>query len=226
MSDRHQAQAYPLRLPDDIKEKVASAAKAAGRSLNAEITARVADSFEPSPEIEDLRRDAGLLKRVLQDSHQAMDFYRRQQGVSDAEIGLMVSLVKSILRKLPDDLQQDPEVSFARELSEAIADSDSVRIALCMLRAEGQTPTIRDEMRKALEEMSTGETKAPLAGGIAVSDELRNRASAALDALGFDPYLAIPNAVPDDGGDKSPLVSRMVIPSSGARATTVPKKKA
>lgn len=49
MADRHQAQAYPLRLPDDLKARVVGAAAAAGRSLNAEIIARLQQSFE-SPE--------------------------------------------------------------------------------------------------------------------------------------------------------------------------------
>lgn len=54
MSDRHQAQAYPLRLPDDLKARVADAAKENGRSLNSEITARLAASFE-QPEIPALK---------------------------------------------------------------------------------------------------------------------------------------------------------------------------
>lgn len=45
MADRHQAQAYPLRLPEEIKQRVVEAAQISGRSLNAEIVQRLADSF-------------------------------------------------------------------------------------------------------------------------------------------------------------------------------------
>lgn len=47
MKDRHQAQAYPLRLPDGLKAQVMQAAEEMGRSLNAEITARLQASFTP-----------------------------------------------------------------------------------------------------------------------------------------------------------------------------------
>lgn len=46
MSDRHQAQAYPLRLPEELKAKVAESAKANGRSFNSEVAARLSASFE------------------------------------------------------------------------------------------------------------------------------------------------------------------------------------
>lgn len=50
MADRHQAQAYPLRLTEDLKERVSDSAKANGRSLNAEISARLQRSFESFPD--------------------------------------------------------------------------------------------------------------------------------------------------------------------------------
>lgn len=45
MTDRHQAPAYPLRLPADLKAAVTNAARESGRSFNAEVTARLRDSF-------------------------------------------------------------------------------------------------------------------------------------------------------------------------------------
>lgn len=45
MKDRHQAPSYPLRLPPELKAKVEESAEAQGRSLNAEIIARLQDSF-------------------------------------------------------------------------------------------------------------------------------------------------------------------------------------
>lgn len=48
MADRHQAQAYPLRLPEELKTRVTESARANGRSLNAEIVARLDASFDIS----------------------------------------------------------------------------------------------------------------------------------------------------------------------------------
>lgn len=59
MADRHQAQAYPLRLNEELKERVAAAAKEAGRSLNAEIADRLQKSFES----EAFEAQAGYLMR-------------------------------------------------------------------------------------------------------------------------------------------------------------------
>lgn len=52
MTDRHQANAYPLRLPTELKAQVAKAAFVSRRSFNAEVTARLSASFqveEPIP---------------------------------------------------------------------------------------------------------------------------------------------------------------------------------
>lgn len=49
MTDRHQAPAYPLRLPADLKEEVTRAAFVSGRSFNAEVAARLKSSFQAAP---------------------------------------------------------------------------------------------------------------------------------------------------------------------------------
>jgi hypothetical protein len=41
-----QSTAYPLRMPDDLREKVEASAAESGRSVNQEIVARLSDSFE------------------------------------------------------------------------------------------------------------------------------------------------------------------------------------
>ncbi len=46
MTDRHQAPSYPLRMPPDLKERMTGSAKESGRSLHAEIVARLQRSFD------------------------------------------------------------------------------------------------------------------------------------------------------------------------------------
>lgn len=47
MSDRHALPPYSLRMPQELREQLDSAAKANRRSLNAEIVARLDESFAP-----------------------------------------------------------------------------------------------------------------------------------------------------------------------------------
>lgn len=44
-TDRHQAPSYPLRMPDDLKARVANSAQANNRSLHAELLVRLEESF-------------------------------------------------------------------------------------------------------------------------------------------------------------------------------------
>lgn len=45
-TDRHQAPSYPLRMPDELKERVQEEASRNGRSLHAELLRRIEGSFE------------------------------------------------------------------------------------------------------------------------------------------------------------------------------------
>ena len=68
MADRHQAPSYPLRLPEDLKARVEESAKAQGRSLNAEIIARLQASFDdlaPAPTAKELRTLAEAINASL-----------------------------------------------------------------------------------------------------------------------------------------------------------------
>ncbi|CAN7423047.1 Arc family DNA-binding protein [Paraburkholderia hospita] len=50
MSDRPQQPPYPLRMPQELRERLEEAAKATGRSLNAEIVQRLESSLLHSPD--------------------------------------------------------------------------------------------------------------------------------------------------------------------------------
>ena len=65
MTDRHQAPSYPLRMPPELKERVADAAKTSGRSLHAEIVSRLENSFIGITDGERLQRALGELRVEL-----------------------------------------------------------------------------------------------------------------------------------------------------------------
>ena len=60
MSDRHTIQPYPLRLQPELRTALEQAAKQRGRSLHAEIVARLEDTMRPTSEM------AQLLSRLEQ----------------------------------------------------------------------------------------------------------------------------------------------------------------
>jgi hypothetical protein len=46
-NDRHQQKPYPLRMPAELREALEETAKSNGRSVNAEIVARLQESLTP-----------------------------------------------------------------------------------------------------------------------------------------------------------------------------------
>ncbi|SDR18104.1 Arc family DNA-binding protein [Paraburkholderia tuberum] len=58
---------FIVRLPDGMRDKIAAAAKASGRSMNAEIVARLQESFELTDDVNRgsaLTLPTGLIKKI------------------------------------------------------------------------------------------------------------------------------------------------------------------
>jgi len=64
MTDRHQDPSYPLRMPKQLRERLERAAEEAGRSVNAEIVARLRESFESKPS-HDLEEIVAIVKATV-----------------------------------------------------------------------------------------------------------------------------------------------------------------
>jgi hypothetical protein len=58
------AEQFVVRFPDGMRDKIAEAAKANNRSMNAEIVARLARSFEPPSDTTRLQEVAGVHKNT------------------------------------------------------------------------------------------------------------------------------------------------------------------
>ena len=63
MSSKHLNAQYNLRWPDELKEKIAQSAKEHNRSMNADIVARLEESFEKDDAAE---FDKGFVLQVIQ----------------------------------------------------------------------------------------------------------------------------------------------------------------
>lgn len=56
MSDQHTTVQYQLRLPEDLRDKVKESANTHNRSMNADIVARLQQSFSDSSNLTDIER--------------------------------------------------------------------------------------------------------------------------------------------------------------------------
>ncbi len=65
MSDKHQTPSYPLRIPAELRARLEDEAKTHKRSLNAEITARLENSFTPALSAEDAAKHFDEITFVL-----------------------------------------------------------------------------------------------------------------------------------------------------------------
>ncbi len=83
---------FGLRMQPDLRERLEAAAAAEGRSLNAEIVARLEASFEMAQNVEKLERSSATLERSQK---QFLDSMKTFQAKLD-----------EVLSKLPPELQQ------------------------------------------------------------------------------------------------------------------------
>ena len=70
MSSKHLNAQYNLRLPDDLKEKVAQSAKEHNRSMNADIVARLEESFEPEVKVSETLEFQLMMQSYLEQAKQ------------------------------------------------------------------------------------------------------------------------------------------------------------
>ena len=125
-TDRHQAPSYPLRMPEELKTRVAEAASAAGRSLHAELLARIEEGLDQAQQVREM---SNLVIRLERDLAFA-EVYRRtlqlRMGSFAKEVRhLLTGGAKPRGAELKE-LLQEAEIAM-REAVEASAASDSLK---------------------------------------------------------------------------------------------------
>ncbi|MCK8648886.1 Arc family DNA-binding protein [Ralstonia insidiosa] len=106
MNDRHQQKPYPLRISTELRDMLEGAAGVNGRSLNAEITARLQESFDPKPSLPNenlasLSSKVSALEALLLDPSSEIE----------ARASLLAEMVLEKLRPaVLDALSKDPAV--------------------------------------------------------------------------------------------------------------------
>lgn len=114
------ADKFVVRFPDGMRDQITGAAKAAGRSMNAEIVHRLESSFQLPEGVE-------LLVNQLSDMHHQLELHRRVLDVSTAMpqiLGRM--LIKIIDRLTPEEAERFDGLPETKMLAQAIVEKDGV----------------------------------------------------------------------------------------------------
>jgi hypothetical protein len=102
MSDRHAISPYPLRMPDDLRANLETAAKGVGRSLHAEIVARLERTLHedsqalPNDLLEAIRLQANLTLALVAGLDSGALSADQQQGL-DALASVSRRVVEGLL---------------------------------------------------------------------------------------------------------------------------------
>lgn len=132
MADRHQAQAYPLRLPDELKSRIAEEAKASGRSLNAEIVARLEGSLEQ-------RQDG-----KVDPAHRALIALTEMQTTILQKFSVLLQRADTLLDDgaTPHDEAVEVVKQIGRDLEAAVAPRAPSEFSKIVMRGAGQVAGI------------------------------------------------------------------------------------
>lgn len=97
---------FMLRFPDGMRDRLKEAAHTNGRSMNAEIVARLQASFEASDDAEQLRRE-------LESTKELAAAYRSGALSQEGLVILQNGMLRDLLTELPDEMRQQGVASMA-----------------------------------------------------------------------------------------------------------------
>jgi hypothetical protein len=140
-TDRHQAPSYPLRMPDELKAKLAEAAAQEGRSLHAELLFRLSASFDTASKGLSMDKVSYLIA-----------MFRDEIAEKDLEIGK--------LRVLIGELNANLRVLFTL-LNEGLkmTEEDREYVESLLVKSTVDPETVDREIKAALEALSTSQAR-------------------------------------------------------------------
>lgn len=141
MTDRHQAQAYPLRMPPETKELMIAAAKQSGRSLHSEIIARLTQSFEA-------RADAVQLEIANDALRAQLESYKRVSQILDITQKVMAETLVKAIDRMPPKMRE--EYSAIRAFACGISEGDARSIGTGFLAIYQDDPRMVSEIQKIM----------------------------------------------------------------------------
>lgn len=131
-----------IRLADDLKISIEEAAKAAGRSMNAEIVARLEGSFEPSG-------DTRLLQQLADE----------RKNTAEALGALCTTLAKMLLAAVrlftPEQNKKAPEIGVWGAIAEGVVQGESAAIVEMFEKMKSSHPA------DSMDEPNEGPVRSP-----------------------------------------------------------------
>lgn len=104
-----------LRIPRDLHEQIQSAAKATGRSMNAEIVARLQQSFEPTTRMHQSfvsLADPGALQQQLDTTAKSLRLHENAMLI-------MHGLLRAALREIPPEMDESTTLQIIKSFLRA-----------------------------------------------------------------------------------------------------------
>lgn len=139
------AEQFVVRFPDGMRDRIAEAARADGRSMNAEIVARLAQSFEPSG-------DANALREELKRADQLIELQLKFIRTASITEKLLASQIVEIVSKLPKSMLDTGEYRLMAEFAHSTLDEDPEKTAAVLRKIfqsdDALVKVIDDEMER------------------------------------------------------------------------------
>jgi hypothetical protein len=148
MTDRHQKAPYPLRMTDELRDALQQAADAVGRSLNAEIIARLTDSFTTMP----TEKHGAPLVRVILDSSgypQSWDEVDEHLRAIRKVISKPTVAFENVI-VTPDMVSSSLRQPEAKKLSDFYREKTSVKVdKMALIKHLGKDPVAPKSRKKS-----------------------------------------------------------------------------
>jgi len=131
---------FGLRLQEELKKQLEESARAAGRSLNAEITSRLAHSFASPLEPERLAEHIAQLERLAEERGKTAE-------ALSSTMYAFAGIVRVLLERLPPKERDTPEVEVWRAMCDSVlhGDAKSLAEALTPALAQSREPGLGEE---------------------------------------------------------------------------------
>jgi hypothetical protein len=144
---------FGLRLQPDLKSKLEDAARASGRSLNAELVARLQMSFLDMPDPVELQNEIERLR-------QTVEFTQRALTLTEGSQRILAGLLRALVEALPASRQKDELPRVAGALANSIIHKDGVAMAGAFADLFSDDPAVVEGMKRLAEELVEQEGRA------------------------------------------------------------------
>lgn len=131
---------FGLRMMPELREKIEEAARQSGRSMNAEVVARIEASFSMEEEAFKDGFDLQSLKREVARLKDALEAAQRADGLSSALVRAVAAMARAAIERLPAESRDIDEIAMLRFVANAVIHEDIQGIGAILFSAQYEAP--------------------------------------------------------------------------------------